>query len=295
MSSAIVKNEGQIYGGHSSHAISKSYNFYFDQSLDAAANEATADGKISSSEIDDVMDGAFDLDQMTEREARAFVAWADANYTKMSPEARKKYDLINATLEQALGDTNLKDKTNSHFAGHADKLALDKTAIDALKAKLAEIGAPPKSKPTEKPHADGMDSGGACGTPEPKSEPADPTPAAPEPKNFPSEASKMEIPNFANMDWDQILAFFRRLIGAKELDAKKSLNTLAEKLKAAQSKPATTEKEKADKAAEIGSIQQDIQDIQSDMKKIDEMTTMIVNLEKARHETLKFIIQNIGA
>jgi hypothetical protein len=297
--SNITVSESQVHGGNSDHdgwGQSSSYNFYFDRTLNAAANDAMADGKIDSADIDDVMEGAFDSDQITEREARAFVRWGEANYDNMSPEARKKFELIQATLLKAVGH-ELSDGRNEHFKGHTDTLALDKTGIDEMKVKLAEIDeAKSKAKPAEKkPPADGMDSGSGSGEPKTKTHNADPTPPKPEHDNYVEAASKMEIPDFANMDWDEILAYFRRLIGAKELDAKHYLTVLAQKLKTAQSKPGETTEQKDAKAEEISNIQQDMQDIQSAMKKIDEMTTMIVNLEKARHETLKFIIQNIGA
>lgn len=133
---------------------------------------------------------------------------------------------------------------------------------------------------------DGIDKAPAPG---PTRASAPPTPASPEVPGA-DAADRLEIPNFRNMSWSQIINFLRQLLAGKEDAAKGKMEALGRemaKIDAASDNPEDRVKRE--------DLKQQLSELTDMVKDIENCMTMLSNLIKGQHELTTALIRNLAA
>jgi hypothetical protein len=257
-----------------------------DRSIKTAMAETNAQDGISAKELGGLYDSMADGDGMSLKEAREFLAYGNANYAKMDPEARKMFDKISNEINKACAENPsvLTDGRHTHMREGIEQIVLSSDQMATLRTDINKIG-------NFDPAAAGTD--GTDETPPVETKPTSgsgPTVSSPpaEPEHGPSGPSGAgggEKIDFGGGSWEEIFAKILQMIDKKEAALKEKAKGVTQKISDETNRANTANAEGGKQEANVSSLNTDLAEITGELKKIEQLVTMVTNLQKTNHET----------
>jgi predicted heme/steroid binding protein len=256
-STTAQSNSVSNYDDISSHS--------YDRSVQDTLNEfngiKNGGGLVSGQALDKALSGLADYGQVTREEYMDLREWVGKNWDNLSAEAKAKWTAFDGAVQDASGAPTWDNRAEIAISGSS--------LTDAVRTAQAAGGESDNG-------SDGIHvEGGNKRMPTPADVPAPQTDAS-------SETSAVAGGDWANMSWEAIFMMIMEKIGEKEKELKGKAGAIAEKVTKAggEGKDATADK--------------DLMEVNGLLKKLEQMTTMVSNLQKTTHDTSMSIIRSMA-
>jgi hypothetical protein len=222
----------------------------------------TPPGGMSGEEMSELLDEAGDYGQVTEREYSAMKRWVDANFVKLSPEARKLWEKFDASMQDAggIGTAEKHHSTNEVVVTSGPEL-------QSLLKDISAMAQPPAALPSD--HVQPPTTQAPAELPVPEPPPPPPEPAVP-----------ADIKGPRGNSWGAIFAYIMQILDDKEKGLKDKITEKAKEMKGKE-------------GGDFQILQTDLLALQDELKSINQMFSLVTNMMTALHDTIMKGVNNV--